>query len=116
MATTKKNSQKAKRKPGLLSKIKALVPGKKASPGRAYKDALENKKSTRLPLIKSKDPAHQPGHRRLSLKDKMPDQQTFMADDATASKVVRKDRLAQNKTNQRRVITGAAIGKSGRQS
>lgn len=114
MATTKKKTTKAKAKTGLISKIKSLVKGKKASPGRAIKNALKTKKSTRLAISETEDPAHAPGHRKMNLKNKEGGKKNRAQDESSLNNMTRSARIAQNESNQRKVITGAAVGKAGR--
>ncbi len=114
MATTKKKTTKAKAKTGLISKIKSLVKGKKASPGRAYKNALKTKKSTRLTIADEADPAHAPGHRNLKIKTGKGGKKNRAQDESSLNNMTGNARIAKTESNQRRLITGAALGKTGR--
>ncbi len=104
-----KAKKKTTRKTGLLNKLKTLLPRKKATPGRAIKDALKNKKSTRLAMTAKEDPAHAPGHRKLPV-----DAATNSKITGAQTKIPGDIRVSRTESNQRRIITGAALGKSGR--
>lgn len=115
MAKAKKKTQ---RKTGLMEKIKDLMPKKtrkKSSGARAYKNALANKKPGRMPIAENPDPAHALGHRRLSVKASPKGKKTRVQDESAENNMARNDRIKRNESNQRRIITGAAVGKTGRQ-
>ena len=112
-----KANKKTQPKSGMIVKIKNLMPGlkrKKSTPGRAFKDALAAKKSSRMPLIQNEDPAHSPGHRKLKIKTSAKSKKTKPQNESAENNMARNNRIQQTESNQRRVITGAALGKTGR--
>jgi hypothetical protein len=114
MAKAKKKLQP---KTGLMDKIKDLLPTskrKKATPGRAYKNALAAKKSGRFEMTQNEDPAHSPGHRKLKFKASPKGKKNKPQNESAENNMARNSRIQQKESNQRRVITGAAIGKYGR--
>ncbi len=62
------------------------------------------------------DPAHMPGHRKMNIKEKFetPTGSKNQAQNASAlNNMSRADRVKRTSSTNRRIITGAAVGKTG---
>lgn len=100
-----KKKAKTSRKNAVITKAKAFLSRKKS------KKKVTTRKSAvvadSLYMISSSDPAHSPGHRTMDLKKNS--RSEIKGPPNTMTKA---DRIKRTATN-RRVITGAALGKTG---
>ncbi len=97
------------------SKIKVPSPPKTKAPVKEPKESQQEPHS--IYVHPEKDPAHKPGHRKMNLKDKLekhtgPKNQP--QDESALNNMARNDIIYQTSGTNRRIISGAAIGKTGR--
>lgn len=101
---------KKKVKPRQSTKAK-----KKASTTTARKKVTKASTKFRKPEINDSiymsnatDPAHSPGHRKMNLKDS-----SYPQKQAPQTRMTKADKIQRTSATNRRIITGAALGKTG---
>ncbi len=111
---TKKTTAKTTTK---KTALKAKPTKSKKSYVSLMKDYLKGHSNPIRDELQGKDPSKSPGHRNINvMENSMANENTAMADQSTQAReqLSRADKITRAKTAQRRVITGAAVGKTGR--
>lgn len=77
--------------------------------------ASEPKEAHSLFMSAPQDPAHSPGHRKMNIKDNFASTtgSKTQTQGSAAKHLARADKIKQTSATNRRIITGAAIGKTG---
>lgn len=112
--TAAKKKPKSKKK---ASKLNTRI-GQKATTSQAKKNtAPKFQEKSAFFSTTEKDPAHRPGHRKMNLKDQLAKQSgdTNQPQNQSAmNNMSRANRIQRQSAANRRIITGAALGKTGR--
>lgn len=99
--------KKTVKKKSLLQKAKAILTKKKDKSGELADSQFMNADS---------DPAHMPGHRKMKLKDKFAKHtgsKNHAQDESSLNNMTRSAQIKRTSGTNRRIITGAAVGKTG---
>lgn len=119
---TKKTTAKANKKPS-AKKTTLKAKKSKKSVTQVMREILEKQQAHHNPIqaellgeeVNSDDPAKAPGHRNLDIKGTSSANPADSARSESARQnLTRADKVNRNTSAQRRIITGAAVGKTGR--
>ena len=117
-----KSSKKSVKKVSAKPKAKTSKKAKK-SVTEVMRSILEKQQAQHNPIqaellgeeMGAEDPSQAPGHRNIDLKkNSHPNPADAERSENARHNLTRADKVNQNKTSQRRIITGAAVGKTGR--
>lgn len=116
-AVSKKSAATAKSKVKSVKKTRKKASAVKA---KAKKSTTKRKKAAapKSEFISpaQQSPAHRPGHRKLNVSDNFTDKQGAKVhiQDSALNQMTRADQIRRTSKTNRRIITGAAVGKTGR--
>lgn len=110
MKTKKKTAKKISQK-SVRSTAKRTLKTKKAQPAKK----LESKPKVPVKPL-TPDPAHSPGHKKMQKTDKFTEHSrgNVHMQEAAANTVSKSEIIRKQNSRHRRIITGAAMGKTGR--
>jgi hypothetical protein len=103
-----KKKTKTSRKNAVIKKAKAFLSRKKSKKTSAYRKTESQNLADSLYMKTTKDPAHSPGHRKMNLKENSQAEKR-----GPKNRMTRADRVKRTSATNRRIITGAALGKTG---
>ena len=102
-----KKKAKTSRKNAVIKKAKAFLSRKKTKKASARKPASASLADS-LYMNAASDPAHSPGHRKMNLKENSRAEKR-----GPKNRMTRADKVQRTSATNRRIITGAALGKTG---
>jgi len=102
-----KKKAKTSRQSAVIKKAKAFLSPKKTKKSAAKKSSSEGLADS-LYMNTSSDPAHSPGHRKMNLKEN-----SLIEKKGPNTTMTRADKIKRTSATNRRIITGAALGKTG---
>lgn len=99
--------KKPNRKNTVIKKAKAFLSRKKTKKTATRRASSKNLAES-VYMSPHSDPAHSPGHRKMNLKA-----DSKKIKKGSTSRITRADKIQRTSATNRRIITGAALGKTG---
>lgn len=103
-----KKKAKSIRKNAVIKKAKTFLSRKKTKKVSAALKPTSTALADSLYMNAVSDPAHSPGHRKMNLKENSRAEKR-----GPKNRMTRADRVQRTSATNRRIITGAALGKTG---
>ncbi len=124
----KSRAESPKKKTSSVSKIASAVTSTQSKVTKSKKATAKRAKTNAKPIekktgngpafnLEKKDVAHSPGHRKMNIQKEFSHKsgmKTEPQNESAMNYMARNDSIKRTTSSQRRVITGAALGKTGR--